>query len=109
MILAFHSKQKGHGQPASNIRVNYEPTPQDKYRSIGLEGHEGKLTILLREEIIRPFPAAPKDEGKFHSNEYVEILSSVAPGLLTDPELGMQFARLRVGDVCQVFDGSFFV
>jgi histone deacetylase 1/2 len=50
-------------------------------------------------EIIRPFPAVPKEIRKFHSNDLVEFLSLVSPELLADPELGMQFERLQVGDV----------
>jgi histone deacetylase 1/2 len=50
-------------------------------------------------EIIRPFPAVPKEIRKFHSNDLVEFLSLVSPELLADPELGMQFERLHVGDV----------
>lgn len=56
-------------------------------------------------EITRPFPAVPKEIRKFHSNELVEFLSLVSPELLADPELGMQFERLHVGDVYCFFLG----
>lgn len=60
-----------------------------------------------RMEINRPFPAGPEDIGWFHSDDYVEFLSSVSPQSASDPAHGRQLKRFNIGDDCPVFYGLF--
>ncbi|KAL5718179.1 histone deacetylase [Ranunculus cassubicifolius] len=58
-------------------------------------------------EINRPFPAEPSDIRKFHSDDYVEFLSSVSPESLHDHSHSRNLKRFNVGEDCPVFDGIF--
>ncbi|KAJ6765292.1 HISTONE DEACETYLASE 6 [Salix koriyanagi] len=58
-------------------------------------------------EVNRPFPAGPEDIGGFHSDEYVEFLSSVSPQSASDPAHGRQLTRFNIGEDCPVFYGLF--
>ena len=60
-----------------------------------------------RMEINRPFPAGPEDIGWFHSDDYVEFLSSVSPQSASDPAHGRQLKRFNIGEDCPVFYGLF--
>ncbi|KAG6413334.1 hypothetical protein SASPL_126043 [Salvia splendens] len=95
----------------------YEPTIGDYYYGQGhpMKPHRIRMAHNLivhyglhrRMEISRPFPAAFEDIRRFHSPEYVEFLSSVAPETLLDHTHARQLRRFNVGEDCPVFDGLF--
>jgi histone deacetylase 1/2 len=107
------------GTDAKKRRVTYfyEPTIGDYYYGQGhpMKPHRIRMAHNLivhyalhrRMEINRPFPAGPTDIRKFHSDEYVEFLSSVSPQSVGDPAFGRQLKRFNVGEDCPVFDGLF--
>ncbi|KAF9667912.1 hypothetical protein SADUNF_Sadunf15G0072500 [Salix dunnii] len=107
------------GTDAKKRRVTYfyEPTIGDYYygQAHPMKPHRIRMAHNLivhyalhrRMEINRPFPAGPADIRKFHSDEYVEFLSSVSPQSVGDPAYGRQLKRFNVGEDCPVFDGLF--
>lgn len=58
-----------------------------------------------RMEVCRPHLAQSKDIRAFHTDDYINFLSSVAPD--TQQELLRQLKRFNVGEDCPVFDGLF--
>ncbi|OVA20789.1 Histone deacetylase superfamily [Macleaya cordata] len=60
-----------------------------------------------RMEINVPFPAGPEDIRRFHSDDYVDFLSSVTPETLHDHTHSRHLKRFNVGEDCPVFDGLF--
>ncbi|KAF9671595.1 hypothetical protein SADUNF_Sadunf12G0063900 [Salix dunnii] len=107
------------GTDAKKRRVSYfyEPTIGEYYYG---QGHSMKphrirmahnliISYALHHlmEVNRPFPAGPEDIGGFHSDEYVEFLSSVSPQSASDPAHGRQLRRFNIGDDCPVFYGLF--
>ncbi|CAK7329217.1 unnamed protein product [Dovyalis caffra] len=107
------------GSDAKKRRVTYfyEPTIGNYYYGLNhpMKPHRIRMAhnlitsygLLRYMEITRPFPAAPEDIGKFHSDEYVEFLSSVSPESLANPEHGTRSERFNVCEDCPVFDGLF--
>ncbi|XP_039116024.1 histone deacetylase 6 isoform X2 [Dioscorea cayenensis subsp. rotundata] len=125
------------GPDGTKRRVSYfyEPTIGDYYYGQGhpMKPHRIRMAHNLvvhyylhrRMEISRPFPASATDIRRFHSNDYVDFLSSVspetvaalsssAPGSAQDStsssaagSSARQFRRFNVGEDCPVFDGLF--
>ncbi|KAG6735559.1 hypothetical protein POTOM_061829 [Populus tomentosa] len=107
------------GTDAEKRRVSYfyEPTIGEYYYGQGhsMKPHRIRMAHNLiinyalhhRMEINRPFPAGPEDIGWFHSDDYVEFLSSVSPQSASDPAHGRQLKRFNIGDDCPVFYGLF--
>ncbi|KAG5046217.1 hypothetical protein JHK86_015623 [Glycine max] len=62
-----------------------------------------------RMQVNRPFPAAEADIGRFHSDDYVDFLSTVSPQILSQNSHShyRQLKRFNVGEDCPVFDGLF--
>ncbi|KAF5196851.1 Histone deacetylase [Thalictrum thalictroides] len=58
-------------------------------------------------EIYTPFPASPIDIQKFHSDDYINFLSSVSPESIQDHNLNRNMKRFNVGEDCPVFHGLF--
>ncbi|KAI3996108.1 hypothetical protein MKX01_018177 [Papaver californicum] len=92
----------------------YEPTIGDYYygEDHAMKPHRIRMAhslildygIAKSMKISNPYPAAPKDIAKFHSDDYVAFLSSVTPESLTAD----QFKRFNVGgEDCPVFEGLF--
>ncbi|KNA17765.1 hypothetical protein SOVF_077050 [Spinacia oleracea] len=116
---------------AKQRRVSYfyEPTIGDYYYGQGhpMKPHRIRMAHNLivhyslhrRMEISRPFPAEATDIRGFHSDDYVDFLSSVSPelcGSLTsassasstlDHSHSRHLKRFNVGDDCPVFPGLF--
>ncbi|GMH16768.1 hypothetical protein Nepgr_018609 [Nepenthes gracilis] len=110
------------GPDAKKRRVTYfyEPTIGDYYYGQGhpMKPHRIRMAHNLivhyslhrRMEINRPFPAATADIRRFHSEDYVDFLSSVSPeslNSLTDHSHSRHLKRFNVGDDCPVFPGLF--
>ncbi|KAF2293281.1 hypothetical protein GH714_040656 [Hevea brasiliensis] len=103
------------GTDAKKRRVTYfyEPTIGNYYYGQGhaMKPHRIRMAHNLivhyslhrRMEINRPFPAAPADILKFHSDDYVKFLSSVSPESLADPSHNRHLKRFNVGEDCPVF------
>ncbi|KAK1407222.1 hypothetical protein QVD17_38836 [Tagetes erecta] len=95
----------------------YEPSIGDFYYGQGhpMKPHRIRMAHSLiihyslhrRMEIIRPFPAGPEDIRNFHSDDYVEFLSSVTPETVHDHTHTRQLKRFNVGEDCPVFEGIF--
>ncbi|KAH9602119.1 hypothetical protein KSS87_008289 [Heliosperma pusillum] len=105
----------------------YEPTIGDYYYGQGhpMKPHRIRMAHNLivhyglhrRLEINRPFPADAADIRRFHSDDYVDFLSSVSPDLLAsasasaaaslDHSQARHLKRFNVGDDCPVFPGLF--
>ncbi|KAF5199283.1 Histone deacetylase [Thalictrum thalictroides] len=95
----------------------YEPTIGDYYYGQGhpMKPHRIRMAHNLivsynlhnLMEINRPFPAGPADIQKFHSDDYVDFLSSVSPESLQDHNHNRNLKRFNVGEDCPVFDGLF--
>ncbi|XP_042513443.1 histone deacetylase 6 [Macadamia integrifolia] len=95
----------------------YEPSIGDYYYGQGhpMKPHRIRMAHNLivhyslhrRMEINRPFPAGPDDIRRFHSDDYVEFLSSVTPETLHDHTHSRHLKRFNVGEDCPVFDGLF--
>ncbi|KAL2936262.1 Histone deacetylase 6 [Bienertia sinuspersici] len=105
----------------------YEPTIGDYYYGQGhpMKPHRIRMAHNLivhyslhrRMEINRPFPAASSDIRRFHSDDYVDFLSSVSPELCgslsssssssLDHSHSRHLKRFNVGDDCPVFPGLF--
>lgn len=75
-------------------------------------------SLHRRMEINRPFPAASSDIRRFHSDDYVDFLSTVSPELCAansisssvsslDHSHSRHLKRFNVGDDCPVFPGLF--
>ncbi|KAK9669504.1 hypothetical protein RND81_13G135600 [Saponaria officinalis] len=118
---------------ATNRRVTYfyEPTIGDYYYGQGhpMKPHRIRMAHNLivhyslhrRMTIHRPFPASSTDIRRFHSDDYVHFLSSVAPDLIPtssaaaasstpavlDHQNSRHLKRFNVGDDCPVFPGLF--
>ncbi|WOH10573.1 hypothetical protein DCAR_0730042 [Daucus carota subsp. sativus] len=107
------------GSDATKRRVTYfyEPTIGDYYYGQGhpMKPHRIRVAHNLikhynlhrKMEIICPFPAAPADIGKFHSEEYVDFLASVTPESSHDHEHARHLKSFKMGGDCPVFDGMF--
>uniref|UniRef100_A0A6N2MDS9 Histone deacetylase n=1 Tax=Salix viminalis TaxID=40686 RepID=A0A6N2MDS9_SALVM len=107
------------GTDAKKRRVTYfyEPTIGEYYYGQGhsMKPHRIRMAHNLiinyalhhLMEVNRPFPAGPEDIGGFHSDEYVEFLSSVSPQSASDPAHGRQLRRFNIGEDCPVFYGLF--
>ncbi|KAK3014252.1 hypothetical protein RJ639_008468 [Escallonia herrerae] len=109
------------GADARKRRVSYfyEPTIGDYYYGQGhpMKPHRIRMAHNLvvhyylhrRMEVSRPFPAAPADIRRFHSDDYVDFLSSVAPDAAasSDHASSRSLRRFNVGEDCPVFDGLF--
>ena len=107
------------GGDARKRRVTYfyEPTIGDYYYGQGhpMKPHRIRMAHNLvvhyslhrRMEINRPFPADTVDIRRFHSDEYVDFLSSVSPETLGENNFARQLKRFNVGEDCPVFDGLF--
>ncbi|XP_027329893.1 histone deacetylase 6-like [Abrus precatorius] len=109
------------GTDAKKRRVTYfyEPSIGDYYYGQGhpMKPHRIRMAHNLivhyalhrRMQINRPFPAEVADIRRFHSDEYVEFLSSVSPEILSDNSHShyRQLKRFNVGEDCPVFDGLF--
>ncbi|KAG5039596.1 hypothetical protein AAZX31_05G039000 [Glycine max] len=107
------------GSDAKKRRVTYfyEPTIGDYYYGQGhpMKPHRIRMAHNLivhyslhrRMEINRPFPASPADIRRFHSDDYVDFLSSVSPETLADSAFSRHLKRFNVGEDCPVFDGLF--
>ncbi|KAL8154171.1 hypothetical protein V2J09_011931, partial [Rumex salicifolius] len=99
-----------------NRRVTYfyEPTIGDYYYGQGhpMKPHRIRMTHNLivhyslhrRMEINRPFPADPADIRRFHSDDYVDFLSSVSPDSLPSFR---NLKHFNIVDDCPVFSGLF--
>ncbi|KAL8141985.1 hypothetical protein V2J09_015017 [Rumex salicifolius] len=103
----------------------YEPSIGDYYYGQGhpMKPHRIRMAHNLivhyflhrRLEINRPFPAAATDIRRFHSEDYVDFLSSVSPEILassnslsvSDHTHSRYLKRFNVGDDCPVFPGLF--
>ncbi|KAJ1378203.1 Ureohydrolase domain superfamily, partial [Sesbania bispinosa] len=109
------------GSDAVKRRVTYfyEPTIGDYYYGQGhpMKPHRIRMahsliihySLYRRMQISRPFPAAPDDIRRFHSDDYVDFLSSVSPQILSENTHShyRQLKRFNVGEDCPVFDGLF--
>ncbi|KAL9314092.1 hypothetical protein ACSQ67_019544 [Phaseolus vulgaris] len=109
------------GTDAKKRRVTYfyEPCIGDYYYGQGhpMKPHRIRMAHNLivhyglhrRMQVNRPFPAAEADIGRFHSDDYVEFLSSVSPQILSENSHShyRQLKRFNVGEDCPVFDGLF--
>nr|XP_027190660.1 histone deacetylase 6 isoform X2 [Cicer arietinum] len=109
------------GTDAMKRRVTYfyEPTIGDYYYGQGhpMKPHRIRMAHNLivhyslhrRMQINRPFPAGPDDIRRFHSDDYVDFLSSVSPEILSESSHShyRQLKRFNVGEDCPVFDGLF--
>ncbi|CAI0450860.1 unnamed protein product [Linum tenue] len=107
------------GSDAKKRRVTYfyEPTIGNYYYGQGhpMKPHRIRMAHNLivhyslhrRMEINRPFAAARDDVRKFHSDDYIDFLSSVSPESVSDPVNGRHLKRFNVGEDCPVFDGLF--
>ncbi|KAJ4973536.1 hypothetical protein NE237_006710 [Protea cynaroides] len=95
----------------------YEPSIGDYYYGQGhpMKPHRIRMAHNLvvhyslhrLMEVNRPFPAGPKDIRLFHSDDYVEFLSSVTPETLHDHTHYRHLKRFNVGQDCPVFEGLF--
>ncbi|GJX06944.1 histone deacetylase 6 [Tanacetum coccineum] len=95
----------------------YEPTIGDYYYGQGhpMKPHRIRMAHNLiihyslhrKMEIVRPYPAATTDIRRFHSDDYVDFLSSVAPDMIIDHTNNRSLKRFNVGEDCPVFDGIF--
>lgn len=110
------------GTDAKKRRVTYfyEPTIGDYYYGQGhpMKPHRIRMAHNLivhyslhrKMEINRPYLAGPADIRRFHSDDYVEFLSSVSPETLypqTEHAQARYLKRFNVGDDCPVFPGLF--
>ncbi|KAG5522955.1 hypothetical protein RHGRI_034938 [Rhododendron griersonianum] len=107
------------GPDAKKRRVTYfyEPSIGDYYYGQGhpMKPHRIRMSHNLiihyslhrRMEINRPFPAGPHDIRRFHSDDYVDFLSSVTPETVHDHTHARNLKRFNVGEDCPVFDGLF--
>ncbi|KAJ6748561.1 HISTONE DEACETYLASE 6 [Salix purpurea] len=106
------------GTDAKKRRVTYfyEPTIGEYYYGQGhsMKPHRIRMAHNLiinyalhhLMEVNRPFPAGPEDIGGFHSDEYVEFLSSVSPQSASDPAHGRQLTRFNIGEDCPASAGG---
>lgn len=107
------------GPDGTKRRVTYfyEPTIGDYYYGQGhpMKPHRIRMAHNLivhyylhrRMEINRPFLAGPEDIRQFHSEEYVDFLSTVTPHVVQDHAQMRQLKRFNVGEDCPVFAGLF--
>ncbi|KAK7301477.1 hypothetical protein RJT34_12342 [Clitoria ternatea] len=109
------------GTDAKKRRVTYfyEPSIGDYYYGQGhpMKPHRIRMAHNLivhyslhrRMQVNRPFPAGPDDIRRFHSDDYVDFLSSVSPEIISDNSHShyRQLKRFNVGEDCPVFDGLF--
>ncbi|CAI9112707.1 OLC1v1013185C1 [Oldenlandia corymbosa var. corymbosa] len=107
------------GPDGTKRRVTYfyEPSVGDYYYGQGhpMKPHRIRMAHNLivhyslhrKMEINRPFPAGADDIGRFHSEEYVNFLSSVKPDAVQDHTHSRYLKRFNVGEDCPVFDGLF--
>ncbi|KAI3905475.1 hypothetical protein MKW98_013273 [Papaver atlanticum] len=107
------------GTDGKKRRVSYfyEPTIGDYYYGQGhpMKPHRIRMAHSLvvhyglhrLMEINTPYPATPQDIRKFHSDDYVEFLSSVSPETLHDHTHSRHLKRFNVGEDCPVFEGLF--
>ncbi|MCL7031205.1 hypothetical protein MKW94_011702 [Papaver nudicaule] len=107
------------GTDGTKRRVSYfyEPTIGNYYYGQGhpMKPHRIRMAHSLvvhyklhhKMEINTPYPATPQDIRKFHSDDYVEFLSSVSPELQHDHTHSRHLKRFNVGEDCPVFDGLF--
>ncbi|KAJ6795647.1 histone deacetylase 6-like [Iris pallida] len=109
------------GTDAKKRRVSYfyEPTIGDYYYGQGhpMKPHRIRMAHNLvvhyslhrLMEISRPYPASAADIRRFHSDDYVNFLSAVAPTLVLplSDDSRRQHKRFNVGEDCPVFDGLF--
>ncbi|KAF6157467.1 hypothetical protein GIB67_004405 [Kingdonia uniflora] len=108
------------GPDSRKRRVSYfyEPTIGDYYYGQGhpMKPHRIRMAHNLIThyslhhlmEINRPFPAAPDDIRRFHSDDYVDFLASVSPETLSQTHSqSRELKRFNVGEDCPVFDGLF--
>lgn len=58
-------------------------------------------------EISRPFPAGKDVISRFHSDDYVDFLSSVSLETAKEPSFHSQLQRFNLINDCPVFDGLF--
>ncbi|PIA51738.1 hypothetical protein AQUCO_01100542v1 [Aquilegia coerulea] len=119
MSDSFVSVALASGPDGRKRRVTYfyEPTIGDYYYGQGhpMKPHRIRMAhnLIVRYnlhklmEINRPFPAGPTDIQKFHSDDYVDFLSSVSPESLQDHNHSRNLKRFNVGEDCPVFDGIF--
>ncbi|KAL1363860.1 hypothetical protein HN51_012023 [Arachis hypogaea] len=89
----------GHGHPMKPHRIRMAHS---------LVVHYGLHRLL---HVSRPFPASASDVGRFHSDDYVQFLSTVTPDLAVAAHANHSnyrtLRRFNVGDDCPVFDGLF--
>ncbi|KAJ4960480.1 hypothetical protein NE237_020390 [Protea cynaroides] len=107
------------GPDGKKRRVSYfyEPSIGDYYYGQGhpMKPHRIRMAHNLivhyslhrLMEVNRPFPAGVHDIRRFHSDDYVDFLSSVTPGTLHDHTHSRHLKRFNVGEDCPVFDGLF--
>ncbi|GAV64590.1 Hist_deacetyl domain-containing protein [Cephalotus follicularis] len=107
------------GPDATKRRVTYfyEPTIGDYYYGQGhpMKPHRIRMAHNLivhyslhrLMEINRPFPAGPADIRRFHTDDYVQFLSTVTPDSQLDPANNRYLKRFNVGEDCPVFEGLF--
>lgn len=107
------------GPDGTKRRVTYfyEPNIGDYYYGQGhpMKPHRIRMAHNLivhyslhrKMEINRPFPAKQDDIRRFHSQEYVDFLSSVTPVTVHDHTHSRHLKRFNVGEDCPVFDGLF--
>lgn len=107
------------GEDARKRRVTYfyEPTIGNHYYGQGhpMKPHRIRMAHNLivhyslhrRMEINRPFPAGAIDIRRFHSDDYVDFLSSVSPSTAADPSFSRFTKRFNVGEDCPVFEDLF--
>ncbi|XP_072968762.1 histone deacetylase 6 [Typha angustifolia] len=111
------------GLDARRRRVSYfyEPSIGDYYYGQGhpMKPHRIRMAHNLvvhyslhrLMEISRPFPASAADIRRFHSEDYVDFLASVAPSIASSSDAAAQDSRVlkrfNVGEDCPVFDGLF--
>ncbi|KAI8529066.1 hypothetical protein RHMOL_Rhmol12G0196700 [Rhododendron molle] len=117
--LALGGASLPSGPDAKKRRVTYfyEPSIGDYYYGQGhpMKPHRIRMSHNLiihyslhrRMEINRPFPAGPHDIRRFHSDDYVDFLSSVTPETVHDHTHARNLKRFNVGEDCPVFDGLF--
>lgn len=109
------------GEDAKKRRVSYfyEPTIGDYYYGQGhpMKPHRIRMAHNLivhyglhrRMEISRPCSASPDDVRRFHSDDYVDFLSTIVPtaAAVADGSFSRHLKRFNVGEDCPVFDGLF--
>lgn len=93
----------------------YDPEVGNYYYGQGhpMKPHRIRMThallahygLLQHMQVLKPVPARDRDLCRFHADDYVSFLRSIAPE--TQQDQLRQLKRFNVGEDCPVFDGLY--